>query len=358
MREIFIAVMACLLLSSAAHAQSKVAPSTSNGAEVQSKPEASAQSAELDEANRLTASAVKLYSEGKYDEALPAAKRALEIREKVLEPDHQLVASALFNLAAIYLATGKYRESESLYQRLLAIDEKKLGPDDAKVAQVLGNLALLRFARGDNAKAEEYYRRALSIREKTNGQESQEVAQSLVNLAEFYQATGSYTKAEPLYQRALAIREKALGPSHPKVSDTLERYACLERKLKNRAEAEALERRAAGGSPLGLPGKIGQGVKSDDTPSLEAGLLNGRALSLPKPPYPPEAKEMRATGLVKVVVTIDEAGKVVHACAVEGPSVFWQVTESAAAHARFSPTLLSGQPVKVTAVITYRFEAR
>lgn len=88
---------------------------------------------------------------------------------------------------------------------------------------------------------------------------------------------------------------------------------------------------------------------------ITGGVLNGKALTLPKPTYPPAAKAARAFGVVTVEVVIDEAGKVISAKAVEGHMLLRQVAAQAAQGARFSPTLLSGQPVKVAGQITYNF---
>jgi TonB family protein len=84
-------------------------------------------------------------------------------------------------------------------------------------------------------------------------------------------------------------------------------------------------------------------------------ILNGRALDLPKPPYPPMARIMKLSGTVNVQVVIDEDGKVVSARALEGPPILKQASERAAFQARFSPTILGGQRVKVSGVITYNF---
>jgi protein TonB len=84
-------------------------------------------------------------------------------------------------------------------------------------------------------------------------------------------------------------------------------------------------------------------------------VLNGKALSLPRPAYPAIARAARASGTVTVQVTIDESGKVASASAVSGHPLLKQAAVQAAYGARFSPTLLSGQPVKVTGVITYNF---
>ena len=64
---------------------------------------------------------------------------------------------------------------------------------------------------------------------------------------------------------------------------------------------------------------------------------------------------MRSTGIVVVEVVIDENGKVISASALSGPGILRDVAVQAAFRARFSPTKLSGQPVKVTGTINYKF---
>lgn len=88
---------------------------------------------------------------------------------------------------------------------------------------------------------------------------------------------------------------------------------------------------------------------------VSQGVLNGKATSLPKPAYPAAAKAVRAGGAVSVQVVISESGSVMSASAVSGHPLLRAAAESAARGARFSPTLLSGQPVKVSGVITYNF---
>src|SRR5215510_15561712 len=56
----------------------------------------------LDEASRLNKLVEKLFSEGKFGEAVPSAERALAIREKALGPMHPDVAQSLNNLGLLY----------------------------------------------------------------------------------------------------------------------------------------------------------------------------------------------------------------------------------------------------------------
>lgn len=91
-----------------------------------------------------------------------------------------------------------------------------------------------------------------------------------------------------------------------------------------------------------------------DSP-VSGGVLNGKAISLPHPAYPPIARSARASGTVTVQVIIDEQGQVVSARAISGHPLLQSAAADAARRATFAPTRLEGQPVKVTGVITYKF---
>ena len=91
--------------------------------------------------------------------------------------------------------------------------------------------------------------------------------------------------------------------------------------------------------------------------TISGGVLNGKAIELPKPIYPAIARDTRASGTVVVQVVIDEKGNVISAEAVSGHPLLKAVCVEAARGARFSPTKLMGRPVKVTGVITYNFVA-
>ena len=88
---------------------------------------------------------------------------------------------------------------------------------------------------------------------------------------------------------------------------------------------------------------------------VSGGVLNGKAIDLPKPAYPPEARADREAGAVTIQILIDEAGKVIRAGAVSGAPTLQLAAREAACGSRFSPTTLGGEPVKVSGVITYNF---
>ena len=96
-------------------------------------------------------------------------------------------------------------------------------------------------------------------------------------------------------------------------------------------------------------------VAAQSQPMISGGVLNGKAISLPKPAYPAIARAACAAGVVSVQVSIDEAGDIISARAVSGHPLLQAAAVAAAQQAKFSPTLLKGEPVKVTGVINYNF---
>jgi tetratricopeptide (TPR) repeat protein len=338
-----ILLLLILLLSApvAGQAQSNAVPSPTPANAPQTPPD-------VEESTRLGVAATKLYNEGKIDEALPLAKKALELREKVLEKDHALVNVAALNLAEIQYSRRKFTDSRSLFERVLRSYERVYGVDDAKITAVLDRLALNYYALGQASETEKAFQRALAVRKKALGVNSTAVAHSLYNLAEFYQFQGQYTQAEPLYEQLIEIRTEVKASSD-KLVEALDRYACLLRKQKRRDEAEQVEARSFS---IQTPDYNQPGAQ------VAGGIVNGKALNLVQPYYPAEAISSRATGKVTVRITISGTGSVLRACAIEGPPVFYKQSESAAMRSKFSTTLLSGKPVRVNGLIIYNFVAR
>ena len=198
---------------------------------------------DLELANAMNMLALLHVQLGEYANAEPLYKQALSIREKVLGADHTEVGATLHALGALYVYEGRYADAEALYERALGIKERALGPDHSEVATTLHNLAVLLALEGRYAEAEPMYQRSLGIKEKTLGPEHADVGSSLYALAELYVREGRFLEAEPLYKRSLAIKEKALGLNHSEVGTTLYGLAALYVYLGRYEEAEPLYRR-------------------------------------------------------------------------------------------------------------------
>jgi TonB family protein len=328
----------------------------------------SAQSDELQEATRLSESVVKLFGERKYDEALPLARRALELRERALGPEHLLVGYALKNLGAVQVGKGSFGEAEKTYQRALDVLEKHAATQASSASDVALQLGGLKFRARDYGKAEALFERALALKEQAVGAGNRATVYALFVLADLHFVRDGFDKAEPFYQRALSILEKSPPQRDEAAARELKALLChlsgdrgkeiskrvhkqLYR-LDNPEQAAESERKKKETPP---------GVEGSETNSylkVEGGVLNGRAVSKPQPSYPEAARRARAQGTVIVYIVVDERGKVTRAEALCGHELLKGASEDAARNALFTPTLLSGVPVRVTGVITYNFILR
>ena len=101
--------------------------------------------------------------------------------------------------------------------------------------------------------------------------------------------------------------------------------------------------------------KVEEAAAQKPKPIISGMVVNGKATSLPKPVYSAAAIAINARGDVNVQVLIDEKGNVISAKAVSGHPLLRDSAERAARIAKFTPTVLSNQPVKVTGIIVYKF---
>ena len=166
-------------------------------------------------------------------------------------------------------------------------------------------------------------------------------------------ALNSETKNEtvapkPAANNSSVSQKSAVLPGAKITSDKLNNMAPVDNaNLHSNASAQPLVRMDSEPPPIARPKPILKPVTG--------GVLNGIAISLPAPMYPDAARRFRISGTVTVEVIVDETGKVISAQATSGPAVLREVAAQAALRARFSPTKLSGQPVKVAGLINYKF---
>ena len=168
-----------------------------------------------------------LLNQGKHEEALPAAKKALVFAEKYKGRNHLDTASSLVQLAHMHSYSGQYSSAVPLLRRALAIQEAELGPNHRDVGDTLSRLAhaytnqvsASRFTTNKHllnnedeffaalSPAVSWFRRALAIEEAALGKDHPEVATTLHNFAGLYDFAGKYELAEELYCRALEIKQ-------------------------------------------------------------------------------------------------------------------------------------------------------
>ncbi|HEX8720076.1 MAG TPA: energy transducer TonB, partial [Pyrinomonadaceae bacterium] len=97
---------------------------------------------------------------------------------------------------------------------------------------------------------------------------------------------------------------------------------------------------AAGGAPKG---------------PVSVGSLVGKARQRVSPSYPPIARAARVSGSVTVFLIVGEKGDVESVSRADGPQQLQQAAVEAARRWKFNPTVVDGQPVRVSGFISFNF---
>jgi len=185
-----------------------------------------------------------LYSDqSRFFEAKTLFERALAIRRQAYGEKHLDVASSLHDLGLLYLRQYEFESAESLLERSLDIEREILEPDDIRVANSVNTLATLHWHQADYGRAKHEFEETLDRRLQHFGTDHHDVAMSLNNLAAVCWRLGEYSEAETLYSRALKVWETVYGPEHSWFGRTLGNLARVYADQGNHHDADSLYRR-------------------------------------------------------------------------------------------------------------------
>jgi tetratricopeptide (TPR) repeat protein len=110
------------------------------------------------------ASLAEVYKrQGRYAEALPLYRQALEVREQANGPEHPRTARAIYYLAEALAEQGQYAESFVLFRRALSIYQKSFGEHSPRLFDTLSQLARWSAKAGGREEALEYARQAFEV---------------------------------------------------------------------------------------------------------------------------------------------------------------------------------------------------
>jgi len=91
------------------------------------------------------------------------------------------------------------------------------------------------------------------------------------------------------------------------------------------------------------------------TGTVEMGSLLPYAAKQAAPTYPPAARTLRTSGVVKVEVTLDEDGNVAEVQKASGPTLLQASAKDAIRKWKFRPIVVDGQPVRATGFVNFNF---
>jgi TonB family protein len=86
--------------------------------------------------------------------------------------------------------------------------------------------------------------------------------------------------------------------------------------------------------------------------------ITNKAVSMPRPEFPSPAMAARVSGTVSVQILVDENGNVITSHPVSGPPLLRNAAAGAACKAKFNPTILEGERVRIVGIVTYNFLPR
>ena len=196
------------------------------------------------ETERLSQEISALEAAGKYREALPIARRKVELNTSIHGANDPITAGSLNELGELLFEAGDLHGARTQLERALVLRQETLGPRHPETAESLNDLGLVEGELDDLPAAREHFEQALAIREETLGPKHPETAESLSNLGMALQYLGELAAAKPYFERALSIREEVLGAIDPETAASLDNLGYLLQEMSDLGTAKRYYERA------------------------------------------------------------------------------------------------------------------
>ena len=167
----------------------------------------------------LVQAASSAYAQGLIEEDAVNWQDALEHFKRAYDLDATLEHQQAY--AYLCWRMGRWEEALPLNKHILEQVAAEHGKAGNEYATALNNLATIYLNTGRYDVAEPPFDQALSITRRVLGEVHPSTATGLNNLAGLYRAQGRYEDAEPLYDEALSISRRMLGADHPETATSL-----------------------------------------------------------------------------------------------------------------------------------------
>jgi tetratricopeptide (TPR) repeat protein len=187
---------------------------------------------EVEASIRLTVGSV-YDSLGLYEKAEPQLRKAHELREMSLGPDHPETLATADALGGLLWNEAKLSEAEASLRKTLEKCRRILGPDHPTTRSATFHLALVLRSQGRWAEGEQLARENLAAVRRVFGPEGEEALNAMDVLGQFLREEGQLDEAEGLFERCLEIaRRRSPGkPAHFGFTDSLARVRLLQGRL-------------------------------------------------------------------------------------------------------------------------------
>ncbi|MFV8755462.1 tetratricopeptide repeat protein [Nannocystaceae bacterium ST9] len=172
----------------------------------------------LDAAQLANNTALVYEQRGDYEATETWHRRALELRERLLGPEHPETGHSYANLGNLALLRGDLEAALAWHLRALEVRERGLGPSHPDVGRSHANLGRVYLARGRLDLALEHFDQSYAIFARTVGAEHRVAARVLASIGEVHRRRGELDEALEFFERALAIQVPLLGAKHPEAA--------------------------------------------------------------------------------------------------------------------------------------------
>lgn len=153
-----------------------------------------------------------LTHQGAYREAIVPLRKSLSL---VLGKEDTIYADISNSLGNCYLRLSEFDQAIKEYNKVLEIRKKVLGPNHIKVGYVYNNLGLIEETKANLEEALYFYSQSLAIAKHNYGDAHPETADAYLAVGGINRIKGNYTVANDFFQKALSIHLDASGPDHP-----------------------------------------------------------------------------------------------------------------------------------------------
>jgi serine/threonine protein kinase len=185
---------------------------------------------------------VVLNSENRYPEAEKLNRKVLEVRRRVLGPQNLDTLASMLHLAKALYAEGHYGEAEKWERDVLVVHRRVLGPDNLDTVLTMQLLAATFEREGRYAEAEKMDLQVIDVKRRVQGSDSPSTLLAISNLGWILYQQGRYVEAEQFLREAAQTGRRVLGPDHPTETGLLGRLATDLDYQGRYPEAEKLQR--------------------------------------------------------------------------------------------------------------------
>jgi tetratricopeptide (TPR) repeat protein len=202
-----------------------------------------------------------LYDSARFEEALPYARRVVELSEQDPARDHELPI-AYNNLGATQYQLHDYAGAAASYRQSLELLESTQGISSRRLVVPLAGLGAVYAAQDEHQVAAELYDRAIAVSRRAEGLFNLQQLPLLKQAADSRYAIDDFPGAEREYMYAVKIAEQNYGYGDPRTIPPLLELGAFYEGLRQFIPARMMYLRARDAALKASPGYSPEAVKS------------------------------------------------------------------------------------------------